>query len=113
MLGKIRGVHVSDCEECRLLGYKSPGRTSLETHYVDVTQPVAEYANTHAIIINSFSNNAKRVQQNRPRLFHSDHNLETVMNFGGRAMLPNPSKKHSLINPINTTNVTKLLVGKR
>jgi hypothetical protein len=29
----------SDYEECRLLGYKNPVRTSQETHYVSVTKP--------------------------------------------------------------------------
>jgi hypothetical protein len=28
----------SDYEECRLLGYKNPVRTSQETHYVSVTE---------------------------------------------------------------------------
>jgi hypothetical protein len=34
---KIWGFHGSDYEECRLLGYRSPVRTSQETHYVSVT----------------------------------------------------------------------------
>jgi hypothetical protein len=33
-LYKIWGVHGGDYEECRLLGYKNPVRTSQETHYV-------------------------------------------------------------------------------
>jgi hypothetical protein len=28
-----------DYEECRLLGYKPPVRTSQETHYVSATEP--------------------------------------------------------------------------
>jgi hypothetical protein len=32
MLCKIRGFHDGDYEECRLLGYKHPFRTSQETH---------------------------------------------------------------------------------
>jgi hypothetical protein len=35
---KICGFHDSDYEECRLLGYKNPGRTSQETHYVSATE---------------------------------------------------------------------------
>jgi hypothetical protein len=38
MLCKIRGFHGSDYEECRLLGYKTPVRTSQKTHYVSVTE---------------------------------------------------------------------------
>jgi hypothetical protein len=30
----IRGFHGGDYEECRLLGYKRPVRTSQEKHYV-------------------------------------------------------------------------------
>jgi hypothetical protein len=30
--------HCSDYEECRLLGYKNPFRTSQETHYVPTTE---------------------------------------------------------------------------
>jgi hypothetical protein len=37
MLCKIRGFHGGDYEECRLLGYKTPVRTSQETHYVSTT----------------------------------------------------------------------------
>jgi hypothetical protein len=33
MLCKIRGFHVCDNEDCRILGYKNPVRTSQETHY--------------------------------------------------------------------------------
>jgi hypothetical protein len=29
----------SDYEECRLLGYKNPVRTSWETHYVSAIEP--------------------------------------------------------------------------
>jgi hypothetical protein len=38
MLSKICGYHGSDYEECRLLGYKHPGHTSQETHYVSATE---------------------------------------------------------------------------
>jgi hypothetical protein len=38
MLCKIWGFHCGDYEECRLLGYKIPVRTSQETHYVSVTE---------------------------------------------------------------------------
>jgi hypothetical protein len=41
MLRKIRGFHGGDYEECRLLGYKNPVRTSQETHYfsaIEVSQ---------------------------------------------------------------------------
>jgi hypothetical protein len=38
-LNKIWGFHGRDCEECRLLGYKIPGHTSQETHYVSATDP--------------------------------------------------------------------------
>jgi hypothetical protein len=39
MLCKIWGFHVGDYEECRLLGYKNPVRTTLETYYVSATGP--------------------------------------------------------------------------
>jgi hypothetical protein len=39
MLCKIWGFHGGDYEECRLLGYKNPVRTSQETHYVSATEP--------------------------------------------------------------------------
>jgi hypothetical protein len=35
---KIWGVYGGDYEECRLLGYKNPVRTSQETHYVSATK---------------------------------------------------------------------------
>jgi hypothetical protein len=35
---KIWAFHGGDYEECRLLGYKNPVRTSQETHYVSTTQ---------------------------------------------------------------------------
>jgi hypothetical protein len=35
---KIWGSHGGDYEECRLLGYKNPVRTSQETHYVSATE---------------------------------------------------------------------------
>jgi hypothetical protein len=35
----IRGFHGCDYEECRILGYKNPVRTSQETHYVSATEP--------------------------------------------------------------------------
>jgi hypothetical protein len=38
MLRKIWRFHGGDYEECRLLGYKSPFRTSQETHYVSTTE---------------------------------------------------------------------------
>jgi hypothetical protein len=38
MLCKISGVHGGDYEECRLLGYKTPVRTSQEAHYVSATE---------------------------------------------------------------------------
>jgi hypothetical protein len=38
MLCKIWDFHCSDYEECRLLGYKNPVRTSRETHYVSATE---------------------------------------------------------------------------
>jgi hypothetical protein len=31
-------THSGDYEECRLLGYKNPVRTSQETHYVSTTE---------------------------------------------------------------------------
>jgi hypothetical protein len=40
MLRKIYGFHGEDYEECRLLGYKNPVRTSQETHYVSATEPI-------------------------------------------------------------------------
>jgi hypothetical protein len=39
MVCKIWGFHGGDYEECRLLGYKNPVRTSQETHYVSTTEP--------------------------------------------------------------------------
>jgi hypothetical protein len=38
MLCKIWGFHGGDYEECRLLVYKNPVRTSQETHYVSATE---------------------------------------------------------------------------
>jgi hypothetical protein len=38
MLCNIWGIHGSDYEECRLLGYKNPVRTSQEIHYVSTTE---------------------------------------------------------------------------
>jgi hypothetical protein len=38
MLCKIRGFHGGNYEECRLLGYKNPVRTSQVTHYVSATE---------------------------------------------------------------------------
>jgi hypothetical protein len=38
MLCKISDVHGGDYEECRLLEYKYPVRTSQETHYVSATE---------------------------------------------------------------------------
>jgi hypothetical protein len=35
---QIWGFHGSDYEECHLLGYKNPVRTSQETHYVSTTE---------------------------------------------------------------------------
>jgi hypothetical protein len=35
---KILSFHGSDYEECRLLGYENPVRTSQETHYVSATE---------------------------------------------------------------------------
>jgi hypothetical protein len=35
----ITGLHGSDYEEYRLLGYKNPVRTSQEIHYISATQP--------------------------------------------------------------------------
>jgi hypothetical protein len=37
-LCKIGGFHGGDYEECRLLGYINPVRTSQETHYVSATE---------------------------------------------------------------------------
>jgi hypothetical protein len=37
MLRKILGFYGGDYEECRLLGYKNPVRTSQETHYISAT----------------------------------------------------------------------------
>jgi hypothetical protein len=37
-LCKICVFHGSDYEECRLLGYKNPVRTSQETHYVSAKE---------------------------------------------------------------------------
>jgi hypothetical protein len=37
MLWKIWGFHGGDYEECRLLGYKIPVRSSRETHYISAT----------------------------------------------------------------------------
>jgi hypothetical protein len=37
-LCKIRGFHGGGCEECRPLRYKTPVRTSQETHYVSTTE---------------------------------------------------------------------------
>jgi hypothetical protein len=34
----IAGVYGGDYEECRLLGYKNPVRTSQETNYVSATE---------------------------------------------------------------------------
>jgi hypothetical protein len=39
MLFTILGFNGEDYEECRLLGYKNPVRTSQETHYVSATEP--------------------------------------------------------------------------
>jgi hypothetical protein len=36
---KIWGPHGGGYEECRLLGYKTPFRTSQETYYVSATEP--------------------------------------------------------------------------
>jgi hypothetical protein len=38
-LSEIWGFHGGDYEECRLLGYKNPVRTSQETHYISAKQP--------------------------------------------------------------------------
>jgi hypothetical protein len=40
MICKIRDIHGSDYGEYCLLGYKSPVRTSQETHYVLLQQPI-------------------------------------------------------------------------
>jgi hypothetical protein len=39
MLYKIWGFQGGDYKDCRLLGYKTPVRTSQETHYVSATEP--------------------------------------------------------------------------
>jgi hypothetical protein len=39
MLCQIWGFHACGYEECCLLGYKNPIRTSQETHYVSTTEP--------------------------------------------------------------------------
>jgi hypothetical protein len=39
-LRKIWHFHGGDYEECRLLGYKNPVRTSQRTHYVSATDPM-------------------------------------------------------------------------
>jgi hypothetical protein len=39
MLCKIWGFHGGDYEECRVLEYKNPYRTSQETRYVSATEP--------------------------------------------------------------------------
>jgi hypothetical protein len=36
---KICGFRIVDYEECLLLGYKNPVRTSQETHYVSTKEP--------------------------------------------------------------------------
>jgi hypothetical protein len=36
---KVLGCHGSAYEECRLLRYKNPVRTSQETHYISATEP--------------------------------------------------------------------------
>jgi hypothetical protein len=38
MVSNICGFHGGDYEECRLLGYKTPDRTSQETYYVSATE---------------------------------------------------------------------------
>jgi hypothetical protein len=38
LMGKTRGSRGGDYEECRLLGYKTPVRTSQQTHYVSATE---------------------------------------------------------------------------
>jgi hypothetical protein len=35
---EISGFHGGDYEGCRLLGYKTPVRTSQETHYLSATE---------------------------------------------------------------------------
>jgi hypothetical protein len=35
---KILGFHGGDYEECRLMGYKNPVRTSQETYYIYATE---------------------------------------------------------------------------
>jgi hypothetical protein len=39
MLCKISGFHGGGYEECRLVGYKNPVRTSQETYYISITDP--------------------------------------------------------------------------
>jgi hypothetical protein len=39
MLRKILDFHEGDYEKRRLLGYKNPVRTSLETNYASATEP--------------------------------------------------------------------------
>jgi hypothetical protein len=39
MLCKIWGFHGGDYEECRLLGYRNPVRTSQEIYYISATEP--------------------------------------------------------------------------
>jgi hypothetical protein len=38
-VSKVWGFHGGEYEECRLLGYKIPGRTSQETQYISATEP--------------------------------------------------------------------------
>jgi hypothetical protein len=38
-LSAIFGVHGNEYEECRLVGYKHPVRTSQVTHYISATEP--------------------------------------------------------------------------
>jgi hypothetical protein len=38
MLFEIWSFHGADYEECRLLAYKNPVRTSQETHYISATE---------------------------------------------------------------------------
>jgi hypothetical protein len=40
MLRTISGLHGGNYEECRLLEYKNPVRSSQETHYVSAKEPV-------------------------------------------------------------------------
>jgi hypothetical protein len=39
LVRKLWAVHGSDYEECRLVGYEIPFRTSEETHYISATEP--------------------------------------------------------------------------